>query len=98
MLAAVNYLWQQPAMQAIDANTFEIRLKHPFPAMLSVLADSPSRFAAIMRAKDLTDFRKQITTAIGSGPFRYVPSGRVSGAEVAYEPNSDYVPRGRPMG
>jgi peptide/nickel transport system substrate-binding protein len=84
------------AMQAIDAATFEIRLKRPFPAMLPVLAAAPSRFAAIMRAQDLTDFRKQITTAIGSGPFRYVPSGRVSGAEVVYERNPDYVPRAEP--
>jgi peptide/nickel transport system substrate-binding protein len=84
------------AMQAIDENTLEIRLKHPFPAMLPVLAASPSRFAAIMRAKDLTDFHKQISTAIGSGPFRYVPSGRVSGAEVVYERNPDYVPRAEP--
>ena len=81
---------------AIDANSFEIRLKQPFPSMLSVLAAAPARFLAIMRAQDLTDAHKQITTAIGSGPFRYVPAGRVSGSMVTWERNPDYVPRADP--
>ncbi len=84
------------AMEAVDAATFEIRLKHPFPAMLSTLAAAPSRFAAIMRAQDLTEPRKQISTAIGSGPFRYVAAERVSGAKIVYERNKDYLPRAEP--
>jgi peptide/nickel transport system substrate-binding protein len=84
------------SMDPIDANSFRITLKHPFPSMLATLAASPSRFAAIMRAKDLTEPRKQITTAIGSGPFRYLPDQRVSGARVAWERNPDYVPRAEP--
>lgn len=83
-------------MEAIDAMTLEMRLTRPFPAMLSTLAAAPSRFAAIMRAQDLGEFQKQITTAIGSGPFRYVPSERVSGAKVVYARNPAYVPRAEP--
>ena len=81
------------AMQAIDTKTFEIRLHRPFPAMLPVLAAAPARFAAIMRAQDIPTERKPVTTAIGSGPFRYVASERVSGAKLVYERNTDYVPR-----
>ncbi len=84
------------AMQAIDAATFEIRLKRPFPGMLAVLAAAPSRFAAVMRAGDITGERRPVTSAIGSGPFRYVASGRVSGSRVVWERNPDYVPRPEP--
>jgi len=84
------------AMEQVDDATFKIVLKRPFPSMLATLAAAPSRFAAIMRAKDLTDPGKPVTTAIGSGPFRYVASERVSGAKVVYERNPDYVPRKEP--
>jgi len=84
------------AMEQVDDATFTIVLKRPFPSMLAALAAAPSRFAAIMRAKDLTDPSKPVTTAIGSGPFRYVASERVSGAKVVYERNPDYVPRKEP--
>lgn len=84
------------AMAPVDATTFTMTLKQPFPSMLATLAAAPSRFAAIMRAKDLTDPKKQVTTAIGSGPFRYVPAERVSGARIVWERNPDYVPRSEP--
>ncbi len=84
------------AMDAVDASTLDIVLKRPFPSMLSTLAAAPSRFAAIMRAKDIAEPRKPVTTAIGSGPFRYVAAERVSGAKVVYERNPDYVPRAEP--
>lgn len=84
------------AMDRIDDRTFEIRLAHAFPSMLSTLAASPSRFAAIMRAQDVAETRKQVTNAIGSGPFRYVAPERVSGAKVVWERNPAYVPRREP--
>jgi peptide/nickel transport system substrate-binding protein len=64
--------------------------------MLSTLAASPSRFAAIMRAQDIGPDRAPITTAIGSGPFRYVPAERISGAQIVYVKNRDYIPRAEP--
>ena len=83
-------------MQAIDTNTFEIRLQRPFPAMLGVLAAAPARFAAIMRAQDIPTERKPVTNGIGSGPFRYVAAERISGAKVVYARNPDYIPRAEP--
>jgi peptide/nickel transport system substrate-binding protein len=49
-----------------------------------------------MRAQDVPTERRQVTNAIGSGPFRYVASERVSGAKIVYERNADYVPRKEP--
>ena len=84
------------SMDALDETSFAMVLKRPFPSMLATLAAAPSRFAAIMRAKDLTEPRRQITTAVGSGPFRYLPGERVSGARIVWERNPDYVPRDEP--
>jgi peptide/nickel transport system substrate-binding protein len=84
------------AMQPVDAATFEMRLTRPFPAMLPTLAAAPARFPAIMRAQDIPAARQPVTTAIGSGPFRYVAAERVSGAQIVYERNPDYVPRQEP--
>jgi peptide/nickel transport system substrate-binding protein len=84
------------SMQAIDAATFEIRLTRPFPAMLPTLAAVPARYPAVMRAQDIPTEHKPATSAIGSGPFRYVASERISGAQVVYERNPDYVPRSEP--
>ena len=84
------------SLQAVDGKTFEVRLKRPFPAMLGVLAAAPARFAAIMRAQDIPTERKPVTTAIGSGPFRYVAAERISGAKVVYERNPAYMPRAEP--
>lgn len=83
-------------MAAVDGRTFEIRLQRPFPAMLSVLAAAPARFAAIMRARDIPAERKPVSTGIGSGPFRYVAAERISGAKVVYARNAAYVPRAEP--
>ena len=84
------------AMEPVDAATFTMVLKQPFPSMLATLAASPSRFAAIMRAQDFVDPKKPVTTAIGSGPFRYLPGERISGSRIVWERNPDYVPRNEP--
>lgn len=81
------------AMAVIDANTIEMRLTRPFPAMLSVLAAAPSRFAAVMRAQDIPAERKPVTTAIGSGPFRYIAAALQNGeVDVAERPALDVLP------
>ncbi len=51
-----------------------------------------------MRAKDLQglDPGKPLTTAIGSGPFRYDGAASVSGDRVVFEKNMAYVPRNEP--
>jgi peptide/nickel transport system substrate-binding protein len=95
-LAGANLAAATAAMQAVDAATFEIRLTRPFPSLLPVLAAVPARYPAIMRAQDIPTERKPVTNAIGSGPFRYVAAERISGAQIVYERNPDYVPRSEP--
>jgi peptide/nickel transport system substrate-binding protein len=41
-----------------------------------------------------TDAFKQVTEALGSGPFKYVAAERVPGQRVVFQKNQDYVPRG----
>jgi len=43
-----------------------------------------------------TDPFKQITEAIGSGPFKWVPGEFSAGSFAAYVKNTDYVPRSEP--
>jgi len=81
-------------VEAIDARTFEIRLAKPFPAMLFALGSGVALIPVIMRARDVeADPTKPVTTAIGSGPFRFNHAARVSGALTVFDRNTDYVPR-----
>jgi peptide/nickel transport system substrate-binding protein len=82
------------SMDAIDPDTFEIKLSAPYPAMLFSLGSSIGQVPIIMRAQDLAgDPSKPITTAIGSGPFRFNAALRISGALTVFDRNPDYVPR-----
>ena len=84
-------------MNAIDPQTFEIKLSKPYPAMLFSLGSGVGQIPAIMRAKDLQgDPAKPVTTAIGSGPFRFNHAARISGALAVFDRNPDYVPRNEP--
>jgi peptide/nickel transport system substrate-binding protein len=85
------------AFEPIDAKTFEIRLKRPFPSMLFALGAAVGQVPIIMRASDLRgDPAKPITTAIGSGPFRFKMAERVSGSITVFDRNPDYIPRTEP--
>ncbi len=82
------------SVEAIDARTFEIRLTKPFPAMLFALGSGVALIPVIMRARDVeADPGKPVTTAIGSGPFRFNHGARISGALTVFDRNTDYVPR-----
>jgi peptide/nickel transport system substrate-binding protein len=82
------------AVEAVDAKTFEIKLTKPYPAMLFSLGSGVALIPVIMRAKDVeADPGKPISTAIGSGPFRFNHAARISGALTVFERNTDYVPR-----
>ncbi len=84
-------------MDAVNAETFEIKLKRPFPLMLSSLGSAIGQTPMIMRAKDLEgDPAKPIVTAIGSGPFIFDKSARISGALSVFKRNPAYVPRKEP--
>lgn len=84
-------------MDAIDADTFEIKSSKPYRAMLFSLGSGIGQVPVIMRAQDLAgDPSKPITTAIGSDPFRFNKELRVSGALTVFDRNSEYVPRDEP--
>ena len=84
-------------LSAVDAKTFEIKLKAPYPNMLFALGSAIGQIPVIMRAKDLEgDPNARVSTAIGSGPYRFNAAARVSGALTVFDRNSDYVPRKEP--
>ena len=82
-------------LDAIDDNSFMLRFNEPFGLVPETLARGPSCF--VMRTKDAeTDPFTQIKTAIGSGPFIFVPEEWQPGAHVAYRRNPNYRPRAEP--
>ena len=84
-------------LREVDARTLEFRLRKPFGSMLFALAAAPARFLAVMRAKDIeAGGTAQISTSIGSGPFRFVPEERVAGHRTVWARNPDYQPRAEP--
>jgi peptide/nickel transport system substrate-binding protein len=84
-------------LKVVDDDTFLLRLKRPFPFVEDALAVSSGSAPVIMREQDaLTDPYKSITTTIGSGPFKFVPSEWNPGAKAVFVKNEDYVPRADP--
>src|SRR3954463_2120005 len=84
-------------MKATDDKTFVLRLKQPFAFVEAAFAISAGTAPVIMREKDAqTDPYKNITTAIGSGPFKFVDSEWNPGAKTVYVKNPDYAPRSDP--
>src|SRR5215813_5986773 len=82
-------------LDVIDDNSFILRLKEPFGLVPETLARGPTCF--VMRTKEAeTDPFTQITTAIGSGPFIFLPEEWRPGARVAYRRTPNYRPRTEP--
>src|SRR5438067_2793205 len=83
--------------KASDDKTFVLRLKQPFGFIETALAISAGTAPVIMREKDAqTDPFKNISRAIGSGPFKFVAAEWNPVAMTVYEKNKDYVPRSDP--
>jgi peptide/nickel transport system substrate-binding protein len=75
-------------------NGFSMVLKQPFPFLLLALSSTGGAQAIIMRKQDAeASLSKPITTAIGSGPFRFIPQKYVAGVGATWERNPDYIPR-----
>ena len=80
-------------LSAPDDRTIRFRLKQPF-ASLPFALGKPSRCCFIMPERlAQTDIAKQVSEIIGSGPFRFVASERLSGQLAVYEKFAGYVPR-----
>jgi peptide/nickel transport system substrate-binding protein len=77
--------------------SFSIKLKEPFSLLIDALA-KVSSLAPFMMPERLasTDPFKQITEAVGSGPFKFVKDEFQPGHLVVYVKNTDYVPRNEP--
>ncbi len=80
-----------------DDRTLEIKLTRPVPIFLEAIGRGSASVPFIMPehiAK--TDPFKQITEAIGSGPFKWLAGEFSAGSFAAYAKNTDYVPRAEP--
>lgn len=85
------------SMTVQDPLTFTLTLKQPFGLLEFLLAGAGTPIAGIMREADATRPDNQpLINPVGSGPFRYVVSERVSGHRAVFERNPDYGPRGEP--
>jgi peptide/nickel transport system substrate-binding protein len=81
-------------LSAPDDRTIQFRLKRPFPLLPEALGKLPPLLPVMMPERlAKTDPFTQVTEMVGSGPFRFLPGERVSGARVVYERFQDYVPR-----
>ncbi|MCW3473497.1 ABC transporter substrate-binding protein [Limobrevibacterium gyesilva] len=88
LLAATDELFHA------DDRTIVFRLKYPFPLLPEALSKTAPSMCPIMPLRLAeTDPFKQVTEAVGSGPYRYKADERVPGARVVWERNPDYVPR-----
>jgi peptide/nickel transport system substrate-binding protein len=78
-------------LSAVSDMTIRFRLKRPFSLLPEALAE-PDCSIMPERLADTSAF-EQIKEAVGSGPFKFIPSERVLGQRVVFERNPDYVPR-----
>ena len=84
-------------MDAVDARTFTIVLKSPFPLTIEGLAKLSSNTPFIMPERVAkTDAFQQVTEVIGSGPFKFLKEEWVPGSKAVFVKNADYVPRKDP--
>jgi peptide/nickel transport system substrate-binding protein len=84
-------------MTGADDKNFTIRLKEPFPLLLTGLAKVSSLSPFIMPERLAnTDPYQQVTETVGSGPFKFVTGEFQPGHKVVYAKNADYVPRDEP--
>lgn len=84
------------SIAAQDDRTVEIVFDKPFGPVMESLG-SPLLAAFVMREADAqTDAFQQVRTAIGSGPYRFVPEEFRAGDRVVYRRFEGYVPRSEP--
>ncbi|MER8583546.1 ABC transporter substrate-binding protein [Mesorhizobium sp. M1423] len=79
-----------------DDKTFMIVLNKPLGVLVETLAES-SLFLAVMREKDANrPATEQVTSNVGSGPFKFNEALAKPGATFAWDRNDKYVPRDEP--
>src|SRR5215471_5599854 len=90
---ATTMMQRTERLDAVDDKNFILKLKEPFGPVPETLGN-PTQICFIMRQKDAeTDPFTQLKSAVGSGPFTFLPDEWVPGAKVAYRRNAAYKPR-----
>ena len=85
------------SMSIVDERTFVLTLNKRFGLVEFVLGGGGAPIAGIMREADAKrPDTVAMTNPVGSGPFRYIASERVSGQRVVFERNPDYPARSEP--
>ena len=85
---------QLQEMSAPDDRSFTVRLKKPFPLLVSALAKPAANVCFIMPERVAqTDPFTQITDFTGSGPFRFLRDEWTPGSLAAYARFDGYQPR-----
>ncbi|MBN8874239.1 MAG: ABC transporter substrate-binding protein [Rhodospirillales bacterium] len=85
------------ALEAPDDKTLVFRLSKPFAALPYALSKTQPSPAVIMPARLAeTDPFKQVTEAIGSGPYRFEAKEFNSGSLAVFTKHTGYVPRDEP--
>lgn len=81
-----------------DDRIFTISLKEPLGLLIDLLASvSTETPLFVMREKDASrPATEQVTTTIGSGPFKFNEALAKPGASFTYDLNEQYVPRKEP--
>ncbi|TIP79062.1 MAG: ABC transporter substrate-binding protein, partial [Mesorhizobium sp.] len=78
-----------------DDRTFTISLKEPLGTLINILVEG--LYLAVMREKDASrPATEQVTSNIGSGPFKFNEALAKPGASFTYDRNAQYVPRQEP--
>ena len=78
----------------LDDRRFTIRLERPFGPMLDALAKASSYPCFVMPERlARTPPATAIAEIVGSGPYRFRPDERASGARLVYERHDGYVAR-----
>jgi peptide/nickel transport system substrate-binding protein len=80
-----------------DDRTMEVKLTRRVPIFIEAIGRGSASVPFVMPERVAkTDPFKQITEAVGSGPFKFLAGEFAAGSFAAYERNRDYVPRAEP--
>ena len=82
---------------AIDAKTFELKLKRPFAFVIEALGKPGHQIPVIMPARlARLDANTAVPEVVGSGPFIFLKDQWRPGAKAVFARNPNYIPRSEP--
>lgn len=84
------------SITATDDKIFTITLKEPLGLMIDILAVTGQPLFMMREQDAKLPATKQVTTNVGSGPYKFNAELTRPGSRVVYERNEQYVPRDEP--